>query len=75
MTLTLGLRPRQMHGKVRAKNATWESHLHSHLGFPFWELESLWNPKFLKRYFMGQTHGIKELLYIIKKNLKHRCLK
>jgi hypothetical protein len=29
MTLTLGSRPRQRHGKVWVKNATQESHLHS----------------------------------------------
>jgi hypothetical protein len=29
MTLALGLRQKQKHGKVQAKNATWESHLYS----------------------------------------------
>jgi len=29
-TLTLGLQPRHRHGKVQAKSATQESHLHSH---------------------------------------------
>jgi hypothetical protein len=29
MTLALGLRPRQRHGRVQAENATLESHLHS----------------------------------------------
>jgi hypothetical protein len=29
MTLTLGLQPKQRHGKVWAENAAWESHLHS----------------------------------------------
>jgi hypothetical protein len=29
MTLTLGLKPRQGHGKVKAESATWESHSHS----------------------------------------------
>jgi hypothetical protein len=29
MTLTLGSRPKQMHGKVWAENAIWESHTHS----------------------------------------------
>jgi hypothetical protein len=28
-TLALGLQPKQRHGKVRIKNATRESHLHS----------------------------------------------
>jgi hypothetical protein len=28
MTLALGLQPKQRHGKVRAKNETWDSHLH-----------------------------------------------
>jgi hypothetical protein len=35
MTLALGLRPRQKHGKMQAKNVTQESHLHS------WECEGM----------------------------------
>jgi hypothetical protein len=34
-TLAMGLRPKQRHGKVRAKSATRESHLH------FWECEGV----------------------------------
>jgi hypothetical protein len=29
MTLTLSSQPKQKHGKTEAKNATWETHLHS----------------------------------------------
>jgi hypothetical protein len=36
MTLTLGLQPRQGHGKVRAENVIWESHSH------FWVCERVW---------------------------------
>jgi hypothetical protein len=35
-TLTLGLRPKQRHGKMWVKNATSESHSH------FWECERMW---------------------------------
>jgi hypothetical protein len=51
MTLTMGLWPRQGHGRVRAMSVTWESHTHSQEcervwknepthpnGFPLWKL-------------------------------------
>jgi hypothetical protein len=65
---TSGSQPKQGHGKVRVEYATWEPHLHSQnarecegmyphtlSGFPLWELESLWNPKFSENDFKVQN--------------------
>jgi hypothetical protein len=44
-------------------------------GFPLWELESLWIPKFSKNNLRGKNSLDWRVLYTIGKMLKHRCLK
>jgi hypothetical protein len=42
---------------------------------PLWEMEFQWTPKTLESNFRGQNSISCGILYIIKKLLKHRCLK
>jgi len=88
-TLTLGLRPRQKAYKGASQDQVWESHSHAPRvqknvrernltlpsELPCWELESRWTPKCLKSDCKGQNAMAQKYLYIIRKLLKHRCLK
>jgi hypothetical protein len=87
-TLTLGLQPRQGHGKVQAKGATHESHTHSwecermwgneptySQVVPFWKLESRWTFEYLKSGLRGQNSLDWIFPYAIRNLLKIRCLK
>jgi hypothetical protein len=88
-TLAMGSRPRQRLARLRAKKAAWKSHLMFPImqksvrewtltlpnELPFWEFKSQWTSKSSKGDCKGQNPSIQNFLYIIKKLLKHRCLK
>jgi len=42
---------------------------------PLWELESQWTPECSESDCKGQNPMARKVLYIIRKLLKHRCLK
>jgi hypothetical protein len=86
MTLTLGSRPKQRHGKVWAKSTTQESHFHSRecegmnphtlpSGLPLWELESFWSREYSKKYIRGQNSLDQRVPSTIGKILKLKFLK
>jgi hypothetical protein len=80
ITLALGSRPRQ--GLVRAWakreaqecGRVWEWTLTLPSELPFWELESRWTLKSLKRDCRGQNPFHWRFFHIIEKLLKCRCL-
>jgi hypothetical protein len=57
MTLTLGLQPRQGHGKVWVESARECEGMNPHTPkwIPIWELEFQWTPKFSKNILRGQN--------------------
>jgi hypothetical protein len=87
MTLTLGLQPKQRHGKLWVKNATWESHSHSRECGRVWGNElthsqlgshfGSWSPEnsqiFKKWFQRSKLIGLKKN-YTIGIFLKHKCL-
>ncbi len=80
-TLALGSRPRQGFTRGWASRETrecgrvweWTPTLPSEL--PFWELEPRWTLNFLENNCKGRNPLPWRVLYIIRKLLKHRCLK
>jgi hypothetical protein len=89
VTLTLGSRPRQGLAKGWDKRETREAHLIFQgvqesvrkwtLTLPrqlsLGELESQKTFEYLRNIYRGQNSSLWRLLYIIRKLLKHRCLK
>jgi len=55
MTLTLGLRPRQRHGKVQAESVTSKSHLHSQMDSHFGNWKPYGVPNFQRDILGGQN--------------------
>jgi hypothetical protein len=78
MTVALGSQPRQGHGKVRAKNATWESHSHSQECRRMWMNDlthSQMDSQIFRGWFKGsKLIGLKTSLYHWKA-LRPRCFK
>jgi hypothetical protein len=81
--------PRQKLANAKAKNETRESHFmflgvqknvkewtHTfHKGFPLWELDSSWTPKFSKGDCKNQNSLDWRIPYTIGKILRHKYLK